>query len=314
PPESSSVTGRLRPGEEEQPILALDPAAYDPAALARPYAELARNPTSSTLTGVSRASDGLEVADDLRLEGALVYVQGDATVSGSLTGDGILAVSGDLTLGNHAAMGADHKVALLSGGKLTVRGQGRAGSLLRGMVYAEGGLEASRVTIQGVVVCPGEESVSFAECALLYDADAGRVEVTPGGTRPEAETGFNVLADGTLSDDPPASGAYLAFEFMRVGDGMYSGNFSIFSETHEAVGGMAWWQFESLDELVAAVAEGVDGNLSAAVDREQVKARLVRMFEDKPGDPQDGGQPVQVDPSRLLPLKDRYRVLLWRES
>ncbi|MEW6280338.1 MAG: hypothetical protein AB1758_17040, partial [Candidatus Eremiobacterota bacterium] len=303
PPDASSVTGRLRSAEEPQAILRMPLDSYDPRAMGKPFAELQPAPPS-TVTGVNRASSGLLVDGDLKLQGALIYVEGDAVIRGSLKGEGILAASGSLDVGDQVSLASESHTALLCGGTLRLRGRDRAGSFVRGMLYAEGGIEASGVTLQGVLVAPRDErrepaSVRLSNCALLYDGEAAQVTV-PGWAAPLEDT-FFVTYDGTVRRTQPPSLTFYVVQAQRTASG-YGGSY----EPSEAMGGFGgdFNLTASLDQLVSQISAQTRANPT------QVRQRLNQTL----GAPTAPGLEATVDPSRLLPLEDRYRILLWRET
>lgn len=134
----------------------------------------------------------------MELDGALIYVTGNLTVTGNITGDGALIALGDVKLTGQSTIEADSKVAVISKGDLTLTGTGSERSLFSGLVYSEGKVEASRITVVGGIVAnnPGDPeaaSMEVSETKLVNFAE---------------KTKFDVKAKVERDSDPPGGGLF----------------------------------------------------------------------------------------------------------
>ncbi len=201
----AQVKGMVRPNQEERELPAWKTDDYDPKLLDRPYIELQENydankspadpgttkpgePTNPPgpavkFSGTVRRQGNLNVEGDLNVEGAMVFVDGDMNVNGALTGKGVVVTTGNLTVRDHAEVDAHDKVALLAKKKLTLKGGGRSSSLITGILYSEGGFEASQLTLRGVVIsrqgASGDKPVLFNGARVVKDPQAVTVTVAP---------------------------------------------------------------------------------------------------------------------------------------
>lgn len=133
------------------PLQELDPAG-------RPLLLTLENEVvSSTLDidGFARRAGNLRISGDLKLSEGVLFVDGDLTVTGAISGLGCVVCTGRCTVSS-ASLRSLKQVALLSRGDLTITGSG-AGSTLVGLVYSEGNLSLSDVTVVGCVVCAREQ-------------------------------------------------------------------------------------------------------------------------------------------------------------
>jgi hypothetical protein len=97
------------------------------------------------------------VSGPLKLEEAILYVNGDLRVDGQLSGKGALFVRGNVVV-ESTSLGALDEVALIAGGSLRVSGSGQNRSKLVGLLVSCGDLSLSDVTVVGAVVCTGDST------------------------------------------------------------------------------------------------------------------------------------------------------------
>ncbi len=115
----------------------------------------------------TRVQGSLRVNGDLEIHQTLLFVDGRLTVQGKLLGSGLVVTTGDLDLGS-AQLQTSGRVALVSGGDLSLRGQGMAQSKLRGLVYSQGRVQASQLTLVGCLVSRGSTN-SVTDLAIIHD-------------------------------------------------------------------------------------------------------------------------------------------------
>ena len=136
----------------------------------------------------------------MELDGALIYVTGNLTVTGNITGDGALIALGDVKLTGQSTIEADSKVAVISKGDLTLTGTGSERSLFSGLVYSEGKVEASRITVVGGIVAnnpsdPESASMEVSETKLVNFAEKTKFDLSSEITGPKVEDVKGPLLD-----------------------------------------------------------------------------------------------------------------------
>ena len=169
--DSVQVDGQIREGAEPQNLPQMKAEDFDPAVLGIAFDDL----TGSTLTSVGASADGatrtgfaisgaarhdgaLQIDQDVELSGGVLYVNGDLTVNGNIQGSGIVIADGDITVTSGVTLEGATKVAIVSSGKVTLRGVGPTSSSIRGLFYAEDGLSAEEITVVGALIAAGPDA------------------------------------------------------------------------------------------------------------------------------------------------------------
>lgn len=307
------VDGLVRPGQPRETLSRIPLTSFDPEVLKRPSNALASTLTSVTLSGINRASGDVTVNGDLRLKDALIFVEGDLDVRGTLEGTGLLVTTGDLTLTGHGQLTAETRLGLAAGGKLSVLGLDHQRSKLKGTLYAEAGLDLAHVTIEGVVVNVGVQGASFDECSILYDDQVAGLMVSGPASSPSSVTIFVTQhrVDTVLEDE---SQSHVSVTIEKVSEGRfrylqwyasYYGN------------GVAKAEEQSSGRPLGALAQEIEresGRVPGiAVDPGSVEKKLNEIFYPTASETASDPLPVKLDPSQVLPLADRFRVMLWEE-
>ncbi|MFN8608438.1 MAG: hypothetical protein U0931_12955 [Vulcanimicrobiota bacterium] len=123
------------------------------------------------LTGITRFQAGsVTVAGDLSLDNAVVYVDGDLRITGSLQGVGAVIVNGQTEVGRAVRLTSSDNVALLSQGDIRLRGDGQESSFFQGLLLTQGALSADRLTIVGSAIAGSRIWVS--RCRVIYSQPA----------------------------------------------------------------------------------------------------------------------------------------------
>lgn len=127
--------------------------------------------SGSTMTGITRFQSGaVTVNGDLSLDNAVVYVDGDLRITGSLQGVGAVIVNGQTEVGKAVRLTSSDNVALLSQGDIRLRGDGQESSFFQGLLLTQGALSADRLTIVGSAIAGTRIWVS--RCRVLYSQPA----------------------------------------------------------------------------------------------------------------------------------------------
>ena len=111
-----------------------------------------------SLSGAARHQGDFQINEDIVLDGAMLFVDGNLTVNGGIRGTGLLVVNGDLTVSSGVSLEGATEVAVISAGKVVLRGAGPKRSSIRGLFYAEGGLLAEEITLVGAMIAAGPEA------------------------------------------------------------------------------------------------------------------------------------------------------------
>ena len=171
---SVQVDGQIREAAEPNTLPQMKAEDFDPAVLGIAFDDLTglsgtdlastttaaggTTSTGFTLSGAARHDGDLQVDQDIALTGAVLYVEGDLTVNGNIQGNGIVVVNGDITVSSGVTLDGATKVAIVSAGKVTLRGVGPTSSSIRGLFYAEEGLLAEEITVVGALIAAGPDA------------------------------------------------------------------------------------------------------------------------------------------------------------
>lgn len=151
--DDTTVRGEVRPGSPPQTVPTFDLGAV--------RARLAANniipqpATSSagsqTLNWFTESSGDLTVGGDLTLDNGVLFVNGVLRVQGILKGRGLVMATGDVFLARGSDLESRDVLALGTRGNLTITGQDQRHTF-HGLLYAEGDLVASDLTVLGSIV------------------------------------------------------------------------------------------------------------------------------------------------------------------
>ncbi|MBS2037209.1 hypothetical protein JST97_19635 [bacterium] len=123
------------------------------------------------MTGITRfQSGGVTVNGDLSLDNAVVYVDGNLRVTGSLQGVGGVIVNGQTEVGGAVRLTSSDNVALLSQGDIRLRGDGQESSFFQGLLLTQGALSADRLTIVGSAIAT--QRIWISRCRMVYSEPA----------------------------------------------------------------------------------------------------------------------------------------------
>ncbi|MEW6281694.1 MAG: hypothetical protein AB1758_24005 [Candidatus Eremiobacterota bacterium] len=346
--DGSTVMGAVRPNEAPEFLPRIQVGDFDPLATGRAYTEMEESYQGpQTLVGVQRRKGDLLLDGDVNLNGAVLFVEGTVTVRGSLRGNGLVATTGELRVERQVDMQAGDSVALVSAGKMSLQGTGRAGSSVRGVVYTEGGLEARQLSLRGTLVAhKGDRAqaseVDLYEAGLLKDESLSSVTVRTPRTQPFTIT---IAANGaidpargggaTLTCTPRANGTLDATLTIPATGGISTTAVSTSNQSNQTVttGGGTSSQSSSSSSLAIASTGGGTGRTvpyrgitpaglvdavaqdirkySPSLEPTELRDRIRELMEQVPPDSPDV---FTIDPSEMLTTPQRIRVVLWRES
>jgi hypothetical protein len=201
------IGGRIRPGEDPITIPSEQVKKYDPdkvfdpdTGTYHPRPGLQTVPSSSAspkISGFAKCRGNLNVTGGLELNGGVLYVEGSANIEGGIRGKGALFVENNLTLNGATQMETDNKVAVLSGGDVSITGSGQESSLFQGMLYNEGSFKAQHITLMGVLIQNKEEAVTnITDASLYYQSSQGKLEMVMNGAVDPTKGNISISALG----------------------------------------------------------------------------------------------------------------------
>ena len=218
------VEGQVRESADPSRLPKMDVTEFDPQAqgiafdditglssLTQTAASNSNGAASSgtALTGAARHEGALQLNQDIELSGAMLFVNGDLTVNGNIEGTGVLVVNGDLNVTSGVSLDGATKVAIVSSGKVSLRGVGPASSSIRGLFYTEGGLKAEEITVVGSLIAAGPDaSVELVNARALSQT----ITTTTSGTANTTGVGVG----GTASTTGGGGGAGGQTNFMAA--------------------------------------------------------------------------------------------------
>jgi hypothetical protein len=97
----------------------------------------------------------LQYMSRVNLKQAMLYVDGDLTIHGPVTGQGLIVVNGNATFNSGSNLDGTNKMAILASGDITIRGND---NFFTGLIYSEGNFNASNVTIVGNTIVSSSDS------------------------------------------------------------------------------------------------------------------------------------------------------------
>lgn len=297
-PGTIHVQGRVRSGAAAQKIPRINVANYDPQAGDAAFTTLAAATDSgaAVLSGAFRRQGDLTITGGLKLDGGLLYVHGNLTVGAGITGKGLVAATGNITVRGQSDFRSGNGVAMLAGKNLTISGSGATGSYFQGLLYTEGTLDADHVTLLGSLIAADEHQVTLEEARVVHE----KLPPPSGEVRVELPEDYSGDIDGQhyrlhFRESPP--GTWVMDILEPVPKTQVLGS--------------------DPDAIHTAIIDGV------CYDKPQPSfLQLATLFADDVMSaatllPAGGGGPSSLlisDPSQFLHLSDRVRVLLWKES
>jgi phage baseplate assembly protein gpV len=287
--------------------------SYDPELSQSGYQELPSELTNATIAGTARADGDVTVYGDLTLEQGKLYVEGHLTVRGPIAGQGLIVARDGATIYTGARISGGQAV-LLSGGDVLLKGGGPLGSFFQGMVYCEGGFEASDITVVGSFISKGEGAgVKLRNARVLGETSSTSWSPTLSHT-------FHFVP-GERRNEPAVQVAEPSAESFSIQVRILSREDGVAVEVDDPVGGgtRSYTSIQTAARQIAVLANEIGRDMAGAVGRpgngrnlvaaaETLEAALQRLGE---GLGEAAGE--GFDLNQFLSISDRLRVTLWRE-
>jgi hypothetical protein len=123
---------------------------------------------AQALDCIYRSGHDLTFNGPVKMFDSYLYVQGNLNVLGGISGTGAIVVDGDLSVTGGVELDGANNVALLSTGKVTLRGGSSSyqSNYFQGYVYAEKGVDASNLTVVGSLIVNHPASTPEPEMRL----------------------------------------------------------------------------------------------------------------------------------------------------
>lgn len=146
------VDDGVRPNASAEPIPKFDIVKdFDPQGKPGTIEIVELQHGSQELDCIYRSGHDLTFNGPVKLHDAYLYVQGNLNVYGAISGTGAIVVNGDLNVVGSVDLDGSNNVAVLSTGKVTLRGGSATyqSNYFQGYVYAEKGVDAQNLTVVG---------------------------------------------------------------------------------------------------------------------------------------------------------------------
>ena len=120
----------------------------------------------------------LTTSSDVEMNGGILAVNGDLTISGKLSGRGFVLVTGSLTAGAGVSLEAQDRLSVLVQRDLILNGAGQ-NFFLSGLVYTKGKIDCHDLTVHGAMI---QDDDSKSLPAVLRRTNVVRDNIATSGT------------------------------------------------------------------------------------------------------------------------------------
>lgn len=122
---------------------------------------------------------GLTYQGSVNMNRALLYVDGDLTINGPVSGEGLIVVNGNATFQAGTTLSGSNKMAVLCSGDMTINGNN---NYFTGLVYCEGNLSARNITIVGNTIVnspdPNKGQALLEDVTVVSNEDTADMTIT----------------------------------------------------------------------------------------------------------------------------------------
>lgn len=174
----TAIFGEIRTEADPESLPVVNISSYDPEL--EPGLQTV-NSGAGTLevVGFNKSYGSLTVDNGVRLNGGVLYVEGDLTVSaGGVSGKGALVSTGNITVYGDGEATSDNQAAIIADGDVILRGSTSSKAKFAGLIYTKGQLKAENLRLAGVFVAAGGDSaVEFKNTEVYQDSSKSRIEI-----------------------------------------------------------------------------------------------------------------------------------------
>jgi len=284
---TTQILGETVRNGSPRSIPRLDVASLDPLLLGRTdTASLARATAEApAYQGFVRRQGDLTVTGGLILDNGVLFVQGNLRIVGGIRGVGAVLATGQVQVEGASTLSSDDRLALVSGGPMSLRGRAPESSFYQGLIYSGGSFEADRITLVGsLIVQAGQAPTLLRQVQLIRSPALAQVQLT---TVPTANLDF---APGSPLGD------------LRVGR---QGSVFTVQDPDDETSESDLSESEAADRVNLLLERS-----GLQVNRDEILAKLESVAPGtKPAIPD-----FSLDPNSFLPVEERVRIVLWEES
>lgn len=318
-PDSIQVKGQLRSNAAPEKIPTIELSHYDPLINGSQYNPLTRaiygnGPTK--LSGINRREGPMTVQEGLFLDGANLFVHGDLSVLGGLTGKGVLVVDGNVTISGQSDFDSSNGMAVLSSHDFRISGGDPSGSYFQGLVYTEGSFNADKVTLVGSLVAAGEpRPVTLTDTRVFQLPPPPVATASPAPTPPPQTpdppfTAYTRSGAGTVASFTITNRNLLSVVIQSRPPQTIELPYATVAEFQ------TFFQTDSrLLEFFHQHQFGPDINIQGTLS--QCSQYVLDHPPTGPNSPTPNESPTAIslmDPSSFLKLSERIRIVMWKEE
>lgn len=267
--------------------------------------------------GWVRREGDLFIGQGLNLDNGVLYVNGNLTVAGGVTGTGAIFVNGDVTITGKSALVTDNVAAIISEGSITLTGPSQQNSVFRGLVYSNKGLSAENMTLVGTLLIGGEQNdLRLKDSQVIYSPDSVKVDLKHGPRTAlhfVSTTGATPGAYlGTKRADKSSDNKKRIFVSFEPGSG-----FLVYPEGWSEQDGTRVQSVEEVTELLKTLVTGqAEGKVLQAFEstiNPRLSDLLSGLQEGTVDHEEEAVDLLVIDPTHFLSLAEKIRLLLMRE-
>ena len=119
----------------------------------------------------------LHYGSRVNLQKGLIFCEGDLIIDGPVTGEGLIITKGKAIFNSGTSLSGDNRMAVLSGGDMVIKGNN---NYFSGLVYCEGNLDASDITIVGntIVNSADNGAVDLKNVTVVANEETADMTIT----------------------------------------------------------------------------------------------------------------------------------------
>lgn len=274
----------------------------------------------TTFEGKVLRDGDLYLGGTTRLDGALLYVDGNLQIAGTISGRGAIVCTGNVSMEGIQNLAADNEMAVLVGGSLSLQGRGVQSSKLEGLIYCEGDVTVRDSTIQGTLISHANgstiPSVIMERAALVYDPS--QAELSVGIEVPGNEADYTLEFDGTNSDyvkqdergKRQSEGKPVIYVGVKILPGEIYRFFPPFGGPPVDMSNLGNVNQQMEDFMKPRLGNGIQMN-----NADYLRTDLRKVLEGKLGSNSEGGNAseggsfeLEIDPMRFLKYGERIKI------
>lgn len=315
----ATVLGQVKPHSETTEIPRYSVTDFDPELTGKTgITRIATgNVRRANYEGWVKRDGDLLVTDGLHLDNGVLYVDGNLSVEGGVTGTGALLVTGDTFVTGRSALTSDNLAAIVGEGNISLQGDSSGSSIFRGLIYSNKDLVAEDMTIVGTLLVAGDGgSLNLRDTRVVYSPDSISIDlqhrartglqfVSPSGANPGAYL-------GTKKTDRSVNSKQTIYVELTP-----DGKFKLYPSTGDDDNGIVVDDPEQARQAIKSLLALEESGKTLQAFDSSTQTRLINLLSNvQSGTEQleeEAVDLVTIDPSKLLSLADKMRLVLIRE-